>query len=84
MTKDAKIPKTHTTSGVWSTEEMDHATNDPTSKFASMSATHEEIWSAIVGDGNHSNIEGNNHGNRRFRPNNEGFFENYERDQSPK
>lgn len=43
-----------------------------------------ELRSAIVGDGNHSNREGNNHVNHRFHPNNEGFLDNHEHDQFPK
>ncbi|GJR57880.1 hypothetical protein Tco_1500042 [Tanacetum coccineum] len=37
---------------------MDNAINDLTSKFTSMSTVHEEIRSAIVGGGNHPNLEG--------------------------
>ncbi|GJX15257.1 hypothetical protein Tco_0207015, partial [Tanacetum coccineum] len=53
------IPQTCTSSGVRSTEEMDNAINDLTSKFASMSIVLEEIRSAIVGGGNHPNRKAN-------------------------
>ena len=43
-----------------------------------------ELQSANVGDGNHSNREGNNHDNCRFHPNNVGFFDNHECGQSLK
>ena len=84
MTKDAKIPKTPTVGGVWSTEEMDSAINDLTFKYASLSTVLDEIQSAIVGGGNHSNREGNERGNPRFRTNYEGFFDNHKCGHSPK
>ncbi|GKD54540.1 hypothetical protein Tco_1287927, partial [Tanacetum coccineum] len=49
MVGGAEIPQTRTSSRVRSTEEMDSAINDLTSKFASMSTVLEEIRSAIVG-----------------------------------
>ncbi|GJS53942.1 transposon ty3-I gag-pol polyprotein [Tanacetum coccineum] len=61
MVGGAEIPQTRTSNGVRSTEEMDIAINDLNSKFASMSTVLEEIRSAIVGDGNHPNREGNEH-----------------------
>ncbi|GJS16976.1 retrovirus-related pol polyprotein from transposon TNT 1-94 [Tanacetum coccineum] len=79
-----EIPQTRTSSGVRSTEEMDSAINDLTSKFASMSTVLEEIRSAIVGGGNHSNHEVNKHGNHRSRANFEGFYVNHGRNYSPK
>ncbi|GJU85646.1 hypothetical protein Tco_1293192 [Tanacetum coccineum] len=65
MVIEAEDPKTRTTSGVRSTEDMDRAINDLTSKFASMSTAIDEIRSKIVGDGYHINLEGNNHGWRQ-------------------
>ena len=76
--------QTRTVGGVRSTEDMDRAINDLTTKFASMSTVLEEIRSAIGGGGKHPNREGNVRGNHRFRNNYEEFYENHERNQSPK
>ncbi|GJV70775.1 transposon ty3-I gag-pol polyprotein [Tanacetum coccineum] len=70
--------------GVRSTEEIDSAINDLTSKFESMSTVLEEIQSTIVGGGNHPNHEGNEHGNPRSRTNFKGLYDNHLRNQSPK
>ncbi|GJS80600.1 hypothetical protein Tco_0730481 [Tanacetum coccineum] len=59
MVGGVEIPQTRTSSGVRSTEEMESAINDLTSKFASMSTVLEEKRSAIVGGGNHQNRKGN-------------------------
>nr|GEX06214.1 zf-CCHC domain-containing protein [Tanacetum cinerariifolium] len=84
MVGGAKIPQTRTSSEVRSTEEMDSAINDLTSKFASMSTVLEEIRFTIVGGGNHPNREGNEHGNHRSRIKFEGFYVNHGRNHSPK
>ncbi|GJV24188.1 hypothetical protein Tco_1376883 [Tanacetum coccineum] len=83
MKIDEYDSKTRTTNGVQSTEDMDRSINDLASKFASMSTVIDELRSAIVGDANHSNSEGNHHGNRRFRPNKDGFFDNHDCDNLP-
>ncbi|GKF21934.1 hypothetical protein Tco_0070572 [Tanacetum coccineum] len=77
MVNGVEDPKTRTIGGVRLTEDMDCAINDLASKFASMSTVLEEIRSATGGGGNHANREGNNHGDRRFRPNNDGFFHDH-------
>ncbi|GJW88692.1 hypothetical protein Tco_0164032 [Tanacetum coccineum] len=84
MVGGAEIPQTRTSSGVRSTEEMDSAINDLTSKFESMSIVLEEIRSAIVSGGNNPNCYGNERGNHRSRTNFEGFYDNHGRNQSPK
>ena len=82
MTKDVEDPKTYTISGVRSTKDMDRGINDLASKFVIMSTVINELRSIIVGDGNPSNHESNHHGNSRFFPNHDGFFDNHNRDQS--
>ena len=77
--------KTRTDGGVRSIEDMDRAIIDLTTKFESMSTVLNEIRSAIGGVNNkHPTREGNEHGNYRLRPNNDGFLRNHARNQSPK
>nr|GEU49995.1 hypothetical protein [Tanacetum cinerariifolium] len=63
---------------------MDCAINDLASKFTSMSTMSEEIKSAIKGGSrNYVNHGVNKHGDHRFYPNNDGFFDDHMRPQSP-
>nr|GEY56712.1 1-aminocyclopropane-1-carboxylate synthase-like [Tanacetum cinerariifolium] len=79
--KDEYDSKTRTTNGLRSAEDMDRSINDLASKFTSMFI--DELRSSIVCDANHSNSDGNHHGTRRLRPNNDRFFNNHDCDNLP-